>query len=485
MKKWIKNNLRNIIVFAFIIPILLVAFVSISHVTSFYGISNPWTWALYLSVGIEIAALSALAAVSVKMGRFIYIPFLIVTLIQMIGNIFFSFSYIDENSEILPAQVLVSWKFLNNKDEKLNISEFIKEDEYGRKMLDTSKVDPEILRVLGIRIPTQGHPSMTSIEIVGFLPDFMKDIIIAPQDFVAMMGSDFDIDKLYGYMYNYEFKNGKLSKLKFDENKVEEIDEEEMLLSEEMDFTEAFDKLEEAKLKKQNYINKQKKKMLQNKLIDIYHVIMLYPKVYDKSLQGITEGRLGELAKELKNLQQKKDYNYYSPSSVTNKIDEYFENKAGKLGVGVFSVNSTFLTVVEGLGLELQKAVTEKDENGKDVLTYVPDPFNIPVNSATKSNPEKYYEISGSKGVNKLISMFQSASVDNAKLKYLNWISVNKDTMGVAAVLCSLANDSILGEDGQPLLNEDYIVYFLSQPIIKEYINAINSQNVFSDYVDI
>jgi len=100
MKKWIKNNLRNIIVFAFIIPILLVAFVSISHVTSFYGISNPWTWALYLSVGIEIAALSALAAVSVKMGRFIYIPFLIVTLIQMIGNIFFSFSYIDENSEI-------------------------------------------------------------------------------------------------------------------------------------------------------------------------------------------------------------------------------------------------------------------------------------------------------------------------------------------------------------------------------------------------
>jgi hypothetical protein len=100
MRNWIKRNLKNIIVFAFVIPILLVAFVSISHVTSFYGISNPWSWALYLSVGIEIAALSALAAVSVRMGRFIYIPFLIVTLIQMIGNVFFSFSYIDETSEI-------------------------------------------------------------------------------------------------------------------------------------------------------------------------------------------------------------------------------------------------------------------------------------------------------------------------------------------------------------------------------------------------
>jgi hypothetical protein len=73
--------------------------VSISHVTSFYGLSNPFTWAIYLSVGIEIAALSALAAVSVNMGRFVYFPFIIVTFIQMLGNIFFSFTYIDETSQ--------------------------------------------------------------------------------------------------------------------------------------------------------------------------------------------------------------------------------------------------------------------------------------------------------------------------------------------------------------------------------------------------
>lgn len=99
MKKWIQRNLRNIIATAFVIPILLVAFVSISHVTSFYGLSNPFSWALYLSVGIEIAAISALAAVSVRMGNFIYFPFIIVTLIQMVGNIFFSFSFINEFSD--------------------------------------------------------------------------------------------------------------------------------------------------------------------------------------------------------------------------------------------------------------------------------------------------------------------------------------------------------------------------------------------------
>ena len=46
--------------------------------------------------------------------------------------------------------------------------------------------------------------------------------------------------------------------------------------------------------------------MLQNKLIDIYHTIMLHPTVYNKSLQGITEGNLGELANTLKKFQQKK-----------------------------------------------------------------------------------------------------------------------------------------------------------------------------------
>jgi hypothetical protein len=100
MKNWIQRNLKSIIVTAFVIPILLVAFVSISHVTSFYGISNPFAWSVYLSVAVEIAALSALAGVSVKMGKFIYFPFILVTFIQFVGNLFFSYSYIQETSEI-------------------------------------------------------------------------------------------------------------------------------------------------------------------------------------------------------------------------------------------------------------------------------------------------------------------------------------------------------------------------------------------------
>lgn len=97
---WFQKNFKTIIYLAFLIPILTVAFVSISHVTSWYGITNPFSWAIYLSIGIEIAALSALAAISANMGRVVYVPFGIVTFIQFLGNIFFAYQYIQIDSKI-------------------------------------------------------------------------------------------------------------------------------------------------------------------------------------------------------------------------------------------------------------------------------------------------------------------------------------------------------------------------------------------------
>ena len=96
---WFQKNFKTIIYVSFLVPIITVAIVSISHVTAWYGISNPVSWAIYLSVGIEIAALSALAAISAQMGKKVYFPFGIVTLIQFIGNIFFAYQFIDINGK--------------------------------------------------------------------------------------------------------------------------------------------------------------------------------------------------------------------------------------------------------------------------------------------------------------------------------------------------------------------------------------------------
>jgi hypothetical protein len=105
MKHWINRNYKTLIITAFLIPIVTVAIVSISHVTQWYGISNPLTWAVYLSVGIEIAAMSALAAISANMGRNVYFPFIVVTIIQFIGNIFFAYEYIDITNPMFKSWV--------------------------------------------------------------------------------------------------------------------------------------------------------------------------------------------------------------------------------------------------------------------------------------------------------------------------------------------------------------------------------------------
>ena len=104
MNNWFKKNYKTVIILAFLIPIITVAIVSISHVTKWYGISNPLTWAIYLSIGIEIAALSALAAISANMGKKVYFPFGIVTLVQFIGNVYFAYSYID-----IQSSAFISW----------------------------------------------------------------------------------------------------------------------------------------------------------------------------------------------------------------------------------------------------------------------------------------------------------------------------------------------------------------------------------------
>jgi len=106
MTNWFSRNQHLIIKFAFLIPIISVAAISISHVVSWYDLANPTSWAIYLSIAIEIAAMSAIAAAAVKVRGFsVWFVFIIVTFIQFIGNIYFSYTEIDETSKFFTQWV--------------------------------------------------------------------------------------------------------------------------------------------------------------------------------------------------------------------------------------------------------------------------------------------------------------------------------------------------------------------------------------------
>jgi hypothetical protein len=102
----------------FLIPILLVAVISISHVVSWYNIANPLSWAIYLSIAIEIGAMTALVAATNKIKGGVWFMFGLITAIQMIGNIFFSYKEIDENGELFKSWVELTgpvWEMLGSK----------------------------------------------------------------------------------------------------------------------------------------------------------------------------------------------------------------------------------------------------------------------------------------------------------------------------------------------------------------------------------
>lgn len=65
------------------------------------------------------------------------------------------------------------------------------------------KDNNQVLEGLGYRIPTQGQNSTVPITVVEFLPENIGDVIVLPNEFTSLTGSDFDIDKLFFVRYNY------------------------------------------------------------------------------------------------------------------------------------------------------------------------------------------------------------------------------------------------------------------------------------------
>lgn len=76
----------------------------------------------------------------------------------------------------------------------------------GSRMVDGVEVESKPYGI-GYRIPTQGLSSMFSFQVADIMPTTISDTIIVPEEFTAMTGSDFDVDKLY--LATYTYKDGK------------------------------------------------------------------------------------------------------------------------------------------------------------------------------------------------------------------------------------------------------------------------------------
>lgn len=111
-------------------------------------------------------------------------------------------------------QVILSENFFRDKlPEELKNASFYNKRKWlidngiiGSRIVDGVEVESKPYGI-GYRIPTQGLSSMFSFQVADIMPTTIGDTIIVPEEFTAMTGSDFDVDKLY--LATYTYKDGK------------------------------------------------------------------------------------------------------------------------------------------------------------------------------------------------------------------------------------------------------------------------------------
>lgn len=132
---------------------------------------------------------------------------------------------------------------------KLFFEPFMKKNENGETYLDVNELPEDLRKCVGYRIPTEGLYSMQPLYIKGFLPIQNGSMIMLPAEITALTGSDFDIDKVF--LMLPEFDSGtfiKKASLKWNfkkylKNSLKKYTSKEDSYDE--DFDNAYDKLEQ------------------------------------------------------------------------------------------------------------------------------------------------------------------------------------------------------------------------------------------------
>ncbi len=131
---------RRIIIAAFVTVPLLSSLISTIHLIDMFTLGNP-SWISYvLSITIEIGAISSFLALSVleKLNKsIVWSVFIILFLMQIIGNVYYSYSWMTD-------KLLIDSNWLKNFKEMINF--FIDMDQNSIKML--------LACIIGIPIPT-------------------------------------------------------------------------------------------------------------------------------------------------------------------------------------------------------------------------------------------------------------------------------------------------------------------------------------------
>ena len=369
-------------------------------------------------------------------------------------------------------------------------------------------LDPDLLKMIGYRIPTEAKYSMAPLKIVGFLPREAGDGIMLPNDITLLTGSDFDVDKEYLMRKDYNISRNKITKsalhkILYDsliESQKGELsyDVKSKLNSLVRQFLEdpfdraslvnqktadgfmsipsgSYSKL--LKLYLQNAFTVEKptegRIYRNNKIVDMtYEVLthetscaeMLNPGGFDPQKRmgylvtalRTTNKSYEELSKmsidELKDLSDK-DKNLMF---IDTHVQFYKQNSAASSLIGIFAVNRTAHAVIENEGYMMNV----------DNACRLTRPFTVANMTFGGNMPIDVRFDNNGQSVGKVLGSLVASAADAVKDPVLNLMNINSNTANILNTLIRL---------GMPF---DDAALFLSQRAISSALNQFSSENI-------
>ena len=355
--------------------------------------------------------------------------------------------------------------------------------------------DPELLKMISYRIPTEDKYSMRNVKAVGFMPREAGEAIMYPYEQTEIDDSDFDVDK--GYVMRkdlviktkkrYEIEsilfervldsyrkahNGKADKQFIGEQVAIFLDNPQKMKTAD-DLMASINK-EYQKVAYYTETPKSGRLYRDNKIIDMSYAVLSNQQTADKILNpgGFdAPKRMGYMVAAYKNptnnlswqeLQTKsidelKDLSYTDKdlTFADTQVQFYKQNSAAASLIGVFAVNKIAHATLEGNDILINIA----EVCGENPFTIADFTFE----GLMQVDPRA--DATGTL-IGKTLGSLVSASADAVKDPILNLMNVNMTTAGMLNTMLRLG------------MTFDDAALFLSQNVIENVLNEFNRENL-------
>lgn len=377
-------------------------------------------------------------------------------------------------------------------------------------------LDPDLLKMVGYRIPTEDKYSMAPLKIVGFLPREAGDGIMLPNDITLLTGSDFDVDKEYLIRKDYgitrnKVKRGEMHRILYDElvnsqkgklsydTKIQLNELIDQFLDDPFDSSSlvnqktakgfmtmtrgAYNRMLRTYMQNMYTVNRptEGRTYRNNKIVDMTYEVLTHETSADKMLNpgGFDpQKRMGYLVSAYKmhsdqytweqlqgmSITQLKDLNNSSKnlSYIDTHIQFYKQNSAASALISIFAVNRTAHAVLESGSADGSSTYSMNVDN----VCKITRNFTVAGMEFGGYMPfDMRYDRNGQL-IGKVIGSLVASAVDAVKDPVLNLMNINSNTANILNTLVRF---------GMPF---DNAALFLSQSVISDVLADFSKENI-------